>query len=153
MGTATKTGEQARRRYGSGSLVEVSPRHWSLRVRDAATGRQVYKSFVGGSREANQALANFAAEVRSGQAKPVRVQKAEAKALAQLPETPAERTLGQLLDEWLAHRQSLGLSPTTLRGYQRMAMRIKADPVASKVLSALEPFDLDALYGQLTSEG
>ena len=153
MSTTTKTGEPARRRHGSGSLVEVSPRHWSLRVYDPATRRQVYKSFVGGSREANQALANFAADVRAGKAKPIRAQKAEAKAQAQLPATPSERTLGQLLDEWLAHRQSLGLSPTTLRGYQRMAKRIQADPVASTALSVLEPFDLDALYGRLTAEG
>ena len=153
MSTTTKTGEPARRRHGSGSLVEVSPRHWSLRVYDPATRRQVYKSFVGGSREANQALANFAADVRAGKAKPIRAQKAEAKTQAQLPGTPSERTLGQLLDEWLAHRQSLGLSPTTLRGYQRMATRIQADPVASTALSVLEPFDLDALYGRLTAEG
>jgi hypothetical protein len=58
--------------------------------------------------------------VRAGKAKPVRAQKAEAKAQAQLPATPSERTLGQLLDEWLAHRQGLGLSPTIIRGYQRM---------------------------------
>ncbi len=153
MSTTTKTGEPARRRHGSGSLVEVSPRHWSLRVYDPATRRQVYKSFVGGSRQANQALANFAADVRAGQAKPIWVQKAEAKAQAQLLATPSERTLGQLLDEWLAYRQSLGLSPTTLRGYQRMAKRIQADPVASTALSTLEPFDLDALYGRLTAEG
>ena len=106
-----------------------------------------------GSREADHALANFAADVRAGQAKPIRVQKAEAKAEVQLRDTPSERTLGQLLDEWLAHRQSLGLSPTTLRGYQRMAKRIQADPVASTALSALEHFDLDALYGRLTAEG
>ena len=68
MSTTTKTGERARRRHGSGSLVEFSRRHWSLRVYDPATRRQVYKSFVGGSREANQALANFAADVRAGKA-------------------------------------------------------------------------------------
>ena len=130
MSTTTKTGEPARRRHGSGSLVEVSPRHWSLRVYDPATRRQVYKSFVGGSRQANQALANFAADVRAGQAKPIWVQKAEAKAQAQLLSHPSERTLGQLLDEWLAYRQSLGLSPTTLHGYQRMAKRIQADPIS-----------------------
>ncbi len=53
----------------------------------------------------------------------------------------------------MAHRQSLGLSPTTLRGYQRMAKRIQADPLASTALSVLEPFDLDALYGRLTAGG
>ena len=153
MSTTTKTGEPARRRYGSGSLVEVSPRHWSLRVYDPATRRQVYKSFVGGSREANQALATFAANVRAGGAKPIRAQKAEAKAQAQLPATWSEHTLGQLLDQWLAHRQSFGLSPTTIRGYQRMAKRIQADPVASTALSVLEPFDLDSLYGRLIAEG
>jgi integrase len=143
-----------RRAHGTGSLKEVSTGHWKLRVRDPATSRQVYKTFIAtGRREANRALADFAAEVRAGKFKPARAQKAEAKALAQLPETPSERTLGQLLDEWLAHRQSLGLSPTTLRGYQRMAKRIQADPVAGTALSALEPFDLDALYGRLTAEG
>jgi hypothetical protein len=103
MTATTKTGEASRRRHGSGSLAEVLPRHWSLRVYDPATRRQVYQSFAGGSREANQALANFAADVRAGKAKPIRVQKAEAKAMAQLPENPSEGTLGQLLDEWLAH--------------------------------------------------
>ena len=137
-----------------GSLKEVSPGHWKLRVRDPVTNCQVYKTVTAmGSREANRALADFDAEVRAGTFKPARIKKAEAKALAQVPEAPAERTLGQLLDEWLVHRQSLGLSPTTLRGYQRMAMRIQADPVACKTLSALEPFDLDALYGRLTAEG
>jgi hypothetical protein len=34
-----------------------------------------------------------------------------------------------------------------------MAQRIQGDPVASKALGALEPFDLDALYGRLTAEG
>ena len=116
-----------RRAHGTGSLKEVSPGHWKLRVRDPATSRQVYKTVIAtGSRGANRALVDFDAEVRAGKFKPARAQKAEAKARAQLPKTPPERTLGQLLDEWLAHGQSLGLSPTTLRGYQRMAKRIQA---------------------------
>jgi integrase len=135
-------------------MKEVSPGHWKLRVRDPATSRQAYKTVIAtGRREANRALADFHAEVRAGKFRPARAKKAEAKALTQLAEVPADRTLGQLLDEWLVHRQSLGLSPTTLRGYQRMAKRIQADPAASKALSALEPFDLDALYRRLTSEG
>jgi integrase len=155
MTTATSQMDRPKRRaHGTGSLKEVSPGHWKLRVRDPATSGQVYKTVIAaGRREANRALADFNAEVRAGTFKPARAQKAEAKALAQLPQAPAERTLGQLLDEWLAHRQNLGLSPTTLRGYQRMVKHIQADPVASKALSALEPFDLDALYGRLTSEG
>jgi hypothetical protein len=132
----------------------VSPGHWKLRVRDPATSRQAYKTvIVTGRREANRAVADFHAEVRAGKIKPVRAEKAEAKAQAQLPATSSERTLDQLLDEWLAHRQTLGLSPTTLRGYERMAQRVQADLVASTPLSALEPFDLDALYGRLTTEG
>jgi hypothetical protein len=135
-----------RRAHGTGPLKEVSPGHWKLRVRDPATSRQAYKTVIAtGRREANRALADFQAEVRAGKFKPARAQKAEAKALAQPLEAPADRTLGQLLDKLLAHRQSLGLSPTTLRGYERMAKRIQADPVASKALSAVEPFDFDSL--------
>ncbi|HTV12744.1 MAG TPA: site-specific integrase [Acidimicrobiales bacterium] len=155
MTTATTQPDRPKRRaHGTGSLKEVSRGHWRLRVRDPVTSRQVYKTVIAtGMREANRALADFDAEVRAGTFKPARARKAEARALAELPEAAAERTLAQLLAEWLAHRQNLGLSPTTLRGYQRMAKRIQADPAASKALSDLEPFDLDALYGRLTAEG
>ena len=112
MTATTKTGEASRRRDGSGSVAEVLPRHWSLRVYDPATRRQVYRSFVGGSREANQALANFAADVRAGKSKPVRAEKTEAKAQAQ---RAVRAALGR---RRLGHSQPAGCSQRVGAGRQ-----------------------------------
>ncbi len=85
MTTTTKTGDLP-------AVATAVARSWKSRLvigasefNDPATRRQVYKCFVGGSREANQDLANFAADVRARKAKPIRAQNAEAKALLGRP--------------------------------------------------------------------
>src|SRR5437764_15488567 len=94
-----------------GSMRERRPGHWQLRVfegTDPVTGKKRYRtrSFQGGKRAAQRELALLVTEVDAGVV------------------TPAAKTVAALLDEWLAHIESLGRSPSTLYGYRRLVVQL-----------------------------
>src|SRR5688572_21232714 len=83
-----------------GSMRERSPGYWQLRVfegLDPLTGKKRYRTkYVrGGKRVAQRALAVLVTEVDGGVIAPTR------------------KTVGALLEEWLAHIEHLGRSPST----------------------------------------
>jgi len=63
------------------------------------------------------------------------------------------KTVGELLTEWLAHCESLGRSPTTMREYKRLADQTVRPEVGHLRLSKLSTRDLDRLYAKLTAKG
>lgn len=88
-------------------MRERSPGNWQLRAfegLDPVSGKKRYRtrSFRGGKREASRELARLVAEVDGGVV------------------APARKTVGALLDEWLAHIEHLGRSPSTLYNYRRL---------------------------------
>jgi integrase len=62
-------------------------------------------------------------------------------------------TVGELLDRYIAHAESVGRSPTTLRQYRRIADKIIRPEFGSVRLAKLTALDLDGLYGRLTRKG
>src|SRR5207248_10939964 len=104
---------KAKRYDMRGSIRERSPAYWQLRVfegTDPVTGKKRYRTryFRGGKRAAQRELAQLVTEVDSGVV------------------TPAAKTVAALLDEWLAHIESLGRSPSTLYGYRRLTAQLPA---------------------------
>jgi len=63
--------------------------------------------------------------------------------------TPIE----QLLERWLAHLESLGRSPTTLREYRAIAARSVVPVIGQVSVSRLTASQLDKLYASLTARG
>lgn len=61
-------------------------------------------------------------------------------------------TVGELLERWLVHRESLGRSVTTMREYCRTADRTVRPALGKMRLSYLTARDLDRLYASLTAE-
>ncbi len=69
-------------------------------------------------------------------------------------EQPATvETVGTLLDQWLAHLESLGRSPTTLRKYRQIADAEVRPTLGTLPLGELTARDLDRLYAGLTERG
>ena len=62
-------------------------------------------------------------------------------------------TVGELLDEFLVHCESLGRSPTTVRKYRSIADTTVRPNLGSIRLSKLTARDLDQLYAKLTAKG
>jgi integrase len=62
-------------------------------------------------------------------------------------------TVGMLLDRWLAHRESLGRSPTTMREYHRLAEKVVRPELGHVRLSKLTARHLDQLYTKLSGRG
>ena len=62
-------------------------------------------------------------------------------------------TLGQLLDSFVEHLESLGRSPTTLREYRRFATKVVSAELRGLKLSKLTARDLDRFYGTLRDNG
>jgi integrase len=62
-------------------------------------------------------------------------------------------TVGDLLDRWLAHCDSKGLSPTTMRKYRSIAETVVRPELGSVRLSKLTAGHLDRLYSKLTAKG
>jgi integrase len=62
-------------------------------------------------------------------------------------------TVGELLDRWLAHCESKGLSPTTMRKYRSIAERVVRPELGRVRLSKLTAGHLDRLYAKLTAKG
>ena len=110
------------RKKGTGSIRERSAGHYELRYYDKATsGRPCERSWRPGAergasiRAARAALAALVADVEAGRYVYSRDAKAEP-ALDPEPQ-PGTRTVGEVLDEWLAHCESVGRAHTTRHGY------------------------------------
>jgi len=128
-------------------MREKAPGRWELRVfigRDAVTGRPKQLSRVytaprrapgAGKREAAKQLATLVAEVERGQ------------------HGGSSSTLGALLDEFIAHIERMGRSPTTLYGYRRLVAKRIAPALGSKRLDKLTAHDLDRFYAAQLASG
>src|SRR3954453_18226836 len=108
-----------------GSMRERTPGCWQLRVfegTDPISGKKHYRTrmFRGGKRAASKELSKFVAEVDGGVV------------------APARKTIGALLDEWLAHIEHLGRSPSTLYNYRRLVEQLP-EGFTSKPLSKVTP--------------
>lgn len=122
-----------------GSMRERSPGNWQLRVfggTDPVSGKKTYRtrSFQGGKRAAQKELARFVAEVDGGAVAPTR------------------KTVGALLDEWLAHIEHLGRSPSTLYNYRRLVEQLP-EGFKSQQLAKVTPKLIDDLYRHLGTVG
>jgi len=120
------------------TMRERSPGVWELRVyvgRDPITGRsrQLSRTFRGGKRLANAALAQMVVDVGQGKHK------------------GSTGTVGQLLDEWLA-TGTPEITAVTRATYARTVKLLK--PVLGSVkLSKLGPHEIDLAYQSLTASG
>jgi hypothetical protein len=104
----------------TGTIRERSPGHFELRAYNAATGKQVTRTYSHprkergvGIAEAKKRLARLVSEVAEGKFTPA-------------PGPRRWRPLSTLLNEWIAHGETRGRSPNTLHGYRTKAARIKA---------------------------
>ena len=62
-------------------------------------------------------------------------------------------TVADLIDRWLAHSDSIGRSPTTMRKYRSIAETVVKPELGKVRLSKLTAGDLDRLYAKLTVKG
>jgi integrase len=126
--------------YGGGSMTERSQGVWRLRVYvgdHPLTGnpRQVQRTFRGGEKDAAKELAKFVTESTQGRLSHIGA------------------TVGQLLDRWVVHIESLGRTPSTLRGSRSRIERAIRPALGNMPLSRLGPADLDRCYAAWTAEG
>jgi integrase len=112
---------------------------WELRAfvgRDPVTGREKYKTrtFRGGKRAAEAELARFVTEVSGG------------------GHGAGDTTLSELIQRWLELVRD-DLSPSTVRGYERI-IRSYIDQSVGKIhLNKLRTDQLDSFYAQLREAG
>ena len=112
---------------------------WELRAYvgvDPTTNRAKYltRTFRGGKREADEALARFVTEVSGG------------------GHAAKDTTLSELIRRWLDLVRD-DLSPSTVRGYERI-IRCYINPNIGRVsLAKLRTDQLDRFYSQLRDEG
>lgn len=121
-----------------GSMRERRPGYWQLRVfegADPVTGKKRYRTqYVrGGKRLAQKQLAAMVTEVDSGVV------------------TPSTKLVSELMEEWLAHIEHLGRSPSTLYGYRRLVLQLP-DGFKSLPLKKVTPKIVDDLYRFLSTE-
>jgi integrase len=112
---------------------------WELRAYagiDPLTNRQKYltRTFRGGKREAEEALARFVTEVSGG------------------GQAAQDTTVGDLIREWLA-LASRDLSPTTTRGYEWIVETYVRRTLDRVPLARLRTAQLDRFYAQLRDKG
>jgi len=112
---------------------------WELRAyagRDPVSDRKVYRSrtFRGGKRETEAALAKFVQEVEGG------------------GHASADATVGALVGEWFELAQA-DLSPSTVRGYERSIRRYIQPALGEVPLQRLQVAQLDRHYAQLRQCG
>ena len=112
---------------------------WELRAYvgvDPTTGRAKYltRTFRGGKRDADEALARFVTEVSDG------------------GHAAKDTTLSELIRRWLDLVRE-DLSPSTVRGYERI-IRCYIEPDIGRVsLAKLRTDQLDRFYSKLRDEG
>lgn len=135
----------------NGTKQEIRPGVWRLRVyagrRANGTPIQISKTLItpeaqkgraragDGTRLADRELAAMVAKVSRGES------------------AAGTETVGDLLDRWLAHAESIGRSPTTLKEYQRIADKVVRPAIGKVRLSKLTAAQLDRLYAELTAKG
>lgn len=122
-----------------GSIRERSKGVWELRAyvgRDGLSGkpRQISRTFRGGKRDANTALAKLVAETSDGK------------------HGGSNATVAQLLDAWLESAEDR-LSPVTIAGYKHSVETYLRKQIGGLRLSRLGVHDLDKLYRSLTAVG
>jgi integrase len=132
--------KSARRIYGTGSVVWLSPTKVKLRVRTdgavrSTTVRVAHRDH-GGRGEAEAALEEFRV---AGEAAP-----------AALP--AATWTLKELMERYVADRARVGKAKSTLESYENVTRRL-TDDIAVNGLDVLAPDDLDLFYGALAKRG
>ena len=129
-------------RKGRGAMkghVRRRGNSWELRAyvgADPTTGRAKYltRTFRGGKREADEALARFVTEVSGG------------------GHAAKDTTLSDLIRRWLDLVRE-ELSPSTVRGYERI-IRCYIEPDIGRVsLAKLRTDQLDRFYSKLRDEG
>lgn len=113
-------------------MRERTPGYWQLRVYDGIdplTGKKRYRTqYVrGGKRAAQKQLAVLVTEVGSGVV------------------VPSGKRVAALFDEWLAHIENLGRSPSTLYGYRRLVAKLP-EGFKSLSLKKVTPKVVDDLY-------
>jgi len=113
-----------------------------LRVRDADGTRPSNTVLVahrdqGGRGEAKAALGAWVAETRQA---------------AKLTPYASSWTLGALMDDYMASRERIGRSRTTLESYNHVAARLTPE-LSSRRLAEVRGDDLDILYGHLAAKG
>ena len=130
----------------NGTKTEISPGVWRLRVYVGrnAKGSPVQRSRTiraperkpgAGTRLADRELAKMIAEASKGST------------------ATGTETVGQLLDRFLEHAESLGRSPTTLREHRRTIDTTLRPELGRIKLAKLTAADLDRLYARLTARG
>ncbi len=122
-----------------GTKRERSPGVWELRAytgRDALSGkpRQVSRTFRGGARAADTALANLVAETSKGK------------------HGGTNATFGVLLDVWLADTERT-TSPATMANYRQAVESSVRPALGHKALRSLGTRDLDELYQAMGRSG
>jgi len=121
----------------AGTMTEVRPGVWRLRVvvGKHANGhpRQASATFHGGPRAARIKLAEMVA------------------ARGRL--TATSYTVEGLLDDFIAHCEAIGRSPTTTDKYKQIAESVITPELGKVRLSKLTARQLDALYAKLTAKG
>ena len=131
-----------------GTKTEIAPGVWRLRVyagRHAnGTPMQLSKTVRApgnapkpgaGTRIADRELAKLIAKVDRGAV------------------GSGSRTVGNLVDEWLRHCESIGRSPTTLKKYRQITEAVVRPELGNVRLSVLSARHLDRLYAKLTERG
>lgn len=148
---------QERRTYGTGSIRQRGKGRYELRVYDRttktqrretwaapppppdATPRQLERHERAARREAERRLAAFVTEVAQGHA------------------PASQRTVGQLLDDWLAFVKSRvekgGRSMTTYHGYEVRARKIRQSALGGVPLARLTTKTIDDTYRAWGAEG
>jgi Phage integrase family/Phage integrase, N-terminal SAM-like domain len=115
--------------------------------RDAVTGKpkQISRVYTAprrepgaSKREAAKQLAALVAEVEKG---------------TQGKNGGSNSTLGELLDEYIAHIERMGRAPTTLYGYRRIVATRIGPAIRSKRLDKLTAHDLDRFYADPLASG
>lgn len=121
----------------AGSKREKRPGVWELRVYAGrgADGRDRYRSrtFHGGTRDADRALAALVTQVDQARA-----------------DAPAAGTFGDLLERWLAHCRP-NVTAKTWHGYRQIADRVTTD-LGDLQLADVTVKRLDAYYRELLAE-
>jgi integrase len=113
---------------------------WELRVRsgrDPLTGEylQLSRTFRGGKRQAQAALAQLSSEVADGR------------------HAGTGQTVAFLLDQWIEHLEAMGRTAKTVDGYRSLARSRLVPALGTKELRKLKPADLDAFYRALLAKG
>lgn len=112
---------------------------WEFRAyvgRDPVTGRKKYltRTFRGGKRAAEEALAKFVTEVGGG------------------AHAAQDATVADLIEQWLS-LASPELSPTTARGYRWIVDTYVLPRLGKVPLARLRPAQLDTFYAHLRDKG